>query len=252
MSPIAPAPAFSWTNFAHAAVFPNLEVGSVRYLTAVMAATAEGAQEASTLYSTAEANPAIDGGPDLERTEERILESLPFSPERMPHVALFGPGPSKIDPLYARRLLDRIQSRFGRPSQLTLFERDISVEGLSFYDGLDWGDHQADYRFGSSGELKNLRNLGADLIIAFHPNLLYELLLDTLSENLVPGGLFFWQEDFYRNQTAEDLEDVLRMLGRYFEPAFALIQDPIAGPVVPTYFSRILNSQIVSFLLQKK
>ncbi|HSA59646.1 MAG TPA: hypothetical protein VLJ37_08175 [bacterium] len=251
MSAIPPAPAFSWTNVAQTGVFPNLGVGSVRYLTAGMSETVK-AHEASTLYSPADTYPVMDAGPDLERTEERILESFPFSSERSPHVALFGPGPSKIDPLYARRLIDRIQSRFGRPSQLTLFDRDMREESLPFYEGLDWGDHRADYRFGSSGELKNVRNLRADLILAFHPNLIYDVLLDTLSENLVPGGLFLWQEDFCPYQTAGDLEVILQMLGRYFPPSFELIQEPIAGPLVPTYFSRILNSHIVSFLIQKQ
>jgi hypothetical protein len=147
--------------------------------------------------------------------------------------------------------MDLIWARFGAPSRLTLCERDMRDETLQFYETVDWGRHEVHFRLGSSGEIKRTRNLQADLILAFHPNIIYDVLLQSLTENLVSGGLVLWQEDFYRNQTSEDLEDVLRMLGRYFEPAFSLIQEPIAGPVVPTYFSRILRTQMVSFLLQR-
>lgn len=252
MSSILPAPAFSWTNVAQTGVFTNLDVGTSHYLMEGVANLVADARDDSTLYSPPDRHPSLGIGPTLQETEERILANMPVSYDRAPHIALFCPGPSKIDPLYARRLMDRIQDRFGTPSRLTICERTLIPETDRYYQGLDWGTHDVSYRLGSSGDVEKLRGLDADLILIFHPNMIYDVLYEALAGNLVSGGLAFWQEDFYRNQPASDLEDILSMLGQFFEASFVLSQEPIAGPLVNTYFARILSSQIVSFLLQKK
>jgi len=251
MSGTFPTTQFSWTNIVQTAAFANLDVGTSRHLTAGIANIVDSARNDSALHSPPHLLPHLEISPALEETEKRILSAMPAEIGRPPHIALFCPGASKVDPLYALRIMDQASERFSAPSRLTICEKTLVPETVQYYRELNWGKHEVTFRLGSSGDLKTMRGLEADLVLVFHPNMMYDTLHEALVGNLVSGGLALWQEDFYRNQPASDLEDILRLLSFFFEPTFALSQEPVAGPLVNTYFARILGSQIISFLLQK-
>ncbi len=174
-------------------------------------------------------------------------QSLP--PHTQLHISLIGPGASKSDPLYARRLLQAWGRQRQTPGRLDIYE--IAPQELlpQYLAAIDWGTHKVALHSGSAGDFRRAQNARAHLMIMIHPIFVFTEIEDLAYQHLVAGGILLCQEEYRESSDVEagsHLEGILRhMKGR-----FELARPVYPGPLMTSYFSQRFN-HIHTLVLQR-
>jgi len=193
--------------------------------------------------------PVSDG---LRAMEDRVVGHLAslIPADTPPHVLLFGPSLSRTDPLYALRFLAKLSIKTGVPGVIDIYDIHYNPIIPRYYEKIPWGGHRVNLHLGREGDFEKVRRAKAHMVLAIHSDALIDSLFDTLSDNLVQGGVAVMQKGLHPEwQDEEDHQNLINTLLSVYQNSFQLFSPVTRERHFRSFFSeRVSAVQFMAFM----